>query len=264
MTYAVPLPALAGFDDWRGPARIAISHDIPPDQIDWQGGTGLFGGDALPDEAGPRQLKVSGGFLKLAGSVSWHKAPERFHLLYQALWQLDRGIGNPMSKTDPLGQRLSLMAKGVSRDIHKMHAFVRFRELPQDGPRRSFAAWFEPEHNTLQPGTPFFAKRFADMDWMIATPNQTARFQDGHLSFHPGGARPDLPEDASESLWATYFANIFNPARVKLQAMRSEMPKKYWENLPETRLIPRCCKMPRRGCGGCKRRRPARRAPGRR
>src|SRR5690606_20643986 len=39
-------------------------------------------------------------------------------------------------------------------------------------------------------------------------------------------------------LWGTYFANIFNPARIKLDAMKSEMPKKYWANLPETRLIP--------------------------
>ena len=46
-----------------------------------------------------------------------------------------------------------------------------------------------------------------------------------------------MPEDASEALWATYFANIFNPNRVKLDAMRSEMPKKYWKNLLETRLI---------------------------
>ena len=115
---------------------------------------------------------------------------------------------------------------------------VRFRELPLGGPRRSFAAWFEPEHNTLEPGSAFFVNRFVDMDWLIATPRLTARFQSGRLTFGPGGAKPDLPEDASEALWATYFANIFNPARIKLDAMRSEMPKKYWKNLPETRLIP--------------------------
>lgn len=37
---------------------------------------------------------------------------------------------------------------------------------------------------------------------------------------------------------ATYFENIFNPARINLPAMRSEMPKKYWKNLPETRSLP--------------------------
>jgi DNA polymerase len=34
-----------------------------------------------------------------------------------------------------------------------------------------------------------------------------------------------------------YYRSIFNPARVKVKAMQSEMPKKYWANLPEAELI---------------------------
>ena len=41
-----------------------------------------------------------------------------------------------------------------------------------------------------------------------------------------------------ETAWQTYYRHIFNPARVKLAAMRAEMPQKYWKNLPEARLIP--------------------------
>lgn len=244
MTYAVTLPDRGTFDAWRSAARIALSHRIAPADIDWTGGSGLFGGVDLPKTPGTHQIRVKADFLKLAGSVIWHSAPERLALLYQALWRLDRGDSAPLSQADPLGRRLHLLAKSVGRDIHKMHAFVRFRELPHldAAPRRRFAAWFEPEHNTLEPGAIFFAKRFADMDWMIATPRLTAQFEDGHLRFGPPGARPDLPDDASEQLWATYFANIFNPARIKLNAMRSEMPKKYWKNLPETRLIPEMLK----------------------
>lgn len=241
MTHTVTLPEQGTFDAWRHMARIAISHRIPPAEIDWTGEAGLFAARPLPEAPGPHQAQVPQAFLRLAGSVIWHSAPERLALLYQALWRIDRRDGDPLSQVDPLGRRLNLMARAVGRDIHKMHAFVRFRELPSDG-RRRFAAWFEPDHHTLEPGSGFFAKRFADMDWMIATPRQTARFEGGRLTFHPSGSRPDLPEDASESLWATYFANIFNPARVKLDAMRSEMPKKYWKNLPETRLIPEMLK----------------------
>lgn len=241
MTRAVTLPERGIFEAWRNAARIAISHRLPPDELDWSGTHGLFEAQPLPDAAGAHQARVPQGFIKLARSIIWHSAPERLGLLYQALWRIDRGEGDPLSQADPQGRRLNLMAKSVGRDIHKMHAFVRFRELPA-GDRRRFAAWFEPEHNTLEPGSSFFVKRFADMDWMIATPRLTARFERGALTFHPAGERPDLPEDASEALWATYFANIFNPARVKLAAMRSEMPKKYWKNLPETRLIPEMLK----------------------
>lgn len=242
MTFAVTLPDRDTFAAWRRAARMAISHRIPPDQLDWAGYGGLFASAPLPDDPGPLQVLVPQGFVKLAGSVIWHSDPERFALLYRGLWRISLHDGSPLSQADPLGRRLNLLAKNVGRDIHKMHAFVRFCECPADGPRRRFAAWFEPEHNTLEPGAAFFAKRFGDMDWMIATPRLTADFQNGKLTFGPGAPRPDLPEDASEGLWATYFANIFNPARIKLAAMRSEMPKKYWNNLPETRLIPEMLK----------------------
>lgn len=138
------LPDRGMFDAWRAAARIAISHRIAPDQIDWTGGGGLFAAAALPDAPGPHQARVSPEFIKLAGSVIWHTAPERLALLYQALWRMDIRDGSPLSQADPLGRRLHLMAKNVGRDIHKMHAFVRFRECPGDGPRRRFAAWFEP------------------------------------------------------------------------------------------------------------------------
>ena len=48
---------------------------------------------------------------------------------------------------------------------------------------------------------------------------------------------PDLA-DETEALWLTYYAGIFNPARLKPRAMRAEMPVKYWANLPEAALIP--------------------------
>jgi len=238
MTYSVTLPQLGVWQAWRDAARLAISHGIPPHEITWNGGDDLFGDQSLPSEPRVEAVHVPPEFIRIASSVVWHSAPERFSLLYEALWRLAKSDRAALSQADPLGRRLCVMAKSVGRDIHKMHAFVRFRELPSEGERRSFGAWFEPEHNTLEPGADFFVKRFADMDWLIATPTLTARFADGRLSFEQGSSKPDLPDDASEALWATYFASIFNPARIKLDAMRSEMPQKYWKNLPETRLIP--------------------------
>lgn len=237
MTYQAPCSPHASLNEWRILARRAISHRIPPSDLNWSDTKDLFSVN-LPSEDGPYQMRVSAEFLKLAGSVIWHSEPYRFAFLYAALWRIDQSSHSTLSPTDSLGRELNLMAKSVGRDIHKMHAFVRFRELPSEGERRRFAAWFEPEHFTLEPGSSFFVKRFADMDWTILTPYLSARFEAGQLTFGNGCARPDLPDDASEALWGTYFANIFNPARIKLNAMRAEMPKKYWRNMPETKLIP--------------------------
>ena len=235
----VPLPRFGRFNAWRTAARQLASARTAPEAVAWQldDTPDLFGADPMP-EAGDAPATASKDFLDLARQVASHSDPERFALLYTALLRLQedrRFLANP---ADALTDRLSRMAKSVRRDIHKMHAFVRFHELPAEGPRRSFGAWFEPEHPILEAGTPFFAKRFADMDWLIATPEGIARFTGADIVYDPPAPRPDLPADASHGLWATYFANIFNPARIKTNAMRSEMPVKYWRNLPETRLIP--------------------------
>jgi DNA polymerase len=134
---------------------------------------------------------------------------------------------------------LRQMERAVHRALHKMKAFVRFREIgPRDAPRRRFAAWFEPAHYTLEPAAPFFARRFGDMDFSIATPDLVLHVEDGTIRFEEGVERPDLPEDAAEDLWLTYFRNVFNPARVKAARMLSEMPRRYWANLPEAAAIP--------------------------
>jgi uracil-DNA glycosylase len=85
---------------------------------------------------------------------------------------------------------------------------------------------------------PFFASRFADMPWSILTPDACAHW-DGHaVAITPGVSKADAPtEDRLEETWRRYYASIFNPARLKVKAMQTAMPKKYWRNLPEASLI---------------------------
>ncbi|WP_410218286.1 UdgX family uracil-DNA binding protein [Paracoccus sp. (in: a-proteobacteria)] len=236
----ITLPRFGRFEAWRTAARGLASARIAPENVAWadpDAPDDLFGTTPTPP-SGTHPVAATKEFIQLARTVSSHSDPERWALLFTALIRAQddrRFLTNP---ADPLLDKLERMAKSVRRDIHKMHAFVRFHELPSDDPRRSFGAWFEPEHPILEAATPFFAKRFADMDWLIATPEGVARFTGGAIAYDPPAHRPDLPQDASHDLWQTYFANIFNPARIKTNAMRSEMPMKYWKNLPETRLIP--------------------------
>jgi DNA polymerase len=34
-----------------------------------------------------------------------------------------------------------------------------------------------------------------------------------------------------------YYASVFNPARVKVRAMKKELPVRHWRTLPEAELI---------------------------
>ncbi len=236
----VVIPEINSAAIWRDKARAFLGAGTPPDHILWGETTiapDLFATPAHSPQGGP--VSVPRSFISLAEKVVWHSDPERFARLYSFLWRLRDAPHLMSDRGDADLARLRQMEKNVRRCQHKMKAFVRFREIRfERANRRSFAAWFEPTHNTVEPTADFFARRFADMDWRILTPKTSAIFEGGTLTFTQGQPKPDLPEDASEALWITYFRNIFNPARLKPRAMQSEMPKKYWKNMPEADAIP--------------------------
>ena len=182
-------------------------------------------------------FNVPAKFVELAKAAILHRNRERFAILYRLLWRLRGNHDLLVVATDPDVARVSAMAKAVHHDEHKMHAFVRFREIGREQ-KSHFVAWFEPEHHIVELAAPFFARRFADMPWSILTPDVCAHW-DGHaVSITPGVSKAEAPtEDRLEETWRRYYASIFNPARLKVKAMQTEMPKRYWRNLPEASLI---------------------------
>jgi len=228
------------FDSWRDAARGLAEAGIPYEAITWQinggGADLLFGPATAPPSPGP-SFTVPRGFIDLAKAAVCHRDPERFALLYRLLLKLRTGRHAMEDRADPLLDRLERMAKEVRRDAHKMHAFVRFREVEEEDGTR-FVAWFEPDHHIVRREAGFFMRRFANMRWSILTPDLTIHWDGKRLSETPGATRRDAPDgDPVEETWKTYYASIFNPARVKVKAMTKEMPKKYWKNMPETALI---------------------------
>ncbi len=237
----VTLAAPDDFDGWRDAARALVAGAVPPSAVIWTAGEAgdLFGGDTdLPPATEP-SFTVPKAFIDMARRVVCHAEPERFALLHAALAQLRARPKLLDDTADVLVNRLYLLDKAVRRDVHKMRAFVRFREVEGDGGEEHFAAWFEPEHHIVRYNSGFFVRRFAQMRWSILTPEQCVNWDGEALAFTPGATKADAPGgDPFEATWKTYYAHIFNPARLKVNAMTKEMPKKYWKNLPEAALIP--------------------------
>ncbi len=235
----VALAAEDDFDGWRDAARSLAAARIDPSDVVWQVGdqpADLFGDEAVLPAAAP-ELRVSRRFVSLAREAILHSDPERFALLYTLLTRVIARPGSIEDKADPLLRRLDDMAKSVRRDIHKMRAFLRFREVADDtGPR--FIAWFEPDHHIVRANARFFVDRFHTMRWSILTPEVSLHWDGKTLSEGPGASKADAPQDDPvEAVWKTYYASIFNPARLKTGAMLKEMPRKYWKNMPETALV---------------------------
>lgn len=235
----ITLSASDDFDGWRDAARELAESGVPPERVIWtvEGGSGdLFGGEARQPTTAP-SFAVPRPFVELARAAVCHSDPERFALLYALLWKLRSNRKALEDRADPLVDRLEGLAKEVRRDAHKMHAFVRFREV-SEGEATRFVAWFEPDHHIVRREAGFFVRRFANMRWSILTPELSVHWDGETLTEGPGATRAEAPEgDPLEETWKTYYASIFNPARVKVKAMTKEMPKKYWRNMPESALI---------------------------
>jgi probable DNA metabolism protein len=234
------------FAGFRAQARALLAQQVPPDQVRWA--TSANDGDLFAQEpalaATPAAVtsaaSVPSAFLALCEIVVLHSEPQRFALLYRLLWRLQH---EPALRHNPLDADMLLarrMAHAVRHDIHKMRAFVRFREVPDpDAPGQVLhVAWFEPEHHIVEANAPWFMRRFTQMHWAILTPQRCVEWDLHELQFRPGAQRHEAPPaDAGEQLWLTYYQSIFNPARLKLALMQKEMPRKYWRNLPEAQFI---------------------------
>lgn len=232
------------FAGWRDEVRALLAANVSPEHVIWQVGpddiVDMFAPAAPP--LGPTRpaspLLLPRPLLADLRLALLHRSADRFALGYRFLWRLRRQPALAYDLADADRLILHRLAKAVGRDMHKMHAFVRFRKTGERDGREQFAAWFEPEHHITRAVAGFFRNRFAGMDWLIVTPEASIAWNGATLHEGPGGTRTDVPGgDAIEAEWRAYYAAIFNPARLKPDAMKREMPMRYWRNLPEAALI---------------------------
>lgn len=228
-------------DGWRARSRALLAASVPPDAVMWHldgEAEGLFGGMPIPEAAAP-PASVPRAFLDLAESVIRHRDPERFALLYRLLWRQTHGERDLLAvRVDAEVARASAMARQVHRDAYHMKAYLRFREVLDDG-RPVYLAWFEPEHHVVERVAPHFVTRMGALRWSIVTPLRSAHWDGSELSYADGRPSSEISgDDAVVECWKTYYASIFNPARLKVHAMLAQMPKKYWRNMEETAQVP--------------------------
>ncbi len=294
------------FEAWRIAARDALHAGFLPEEIDFEDATAAapmllaLEPDELPHGTPHPHPRVTKAFLEAAQVAAVHRDPQRWNLLYRILHRIQSEPDLLKLETDDDVVRLVRLEAQVRRDLHKMHAFVRFRKVldpgnPAErpvvvdepifvsadphpdpnahhllleiatpfGPVRTelescehpapeqaavpdeacehFIAWYQPDHRILPMAAPFFAERFAIMRWTILTPDASVAWDPvtQQLHYGPGVPRESAPaEDELEILWRSYYASIYNPARLNPAAMRSEMPVRYWKNLPELAVLP--------------------------
>ncbi|MEJ6021340.1 TIGR03915 family putative DNA repair protein [Ramlibacter sp. PS4R-6] len=205
---------LAGF---REEARALLAHQVPPDGVEWQTAHAQ-NAEFFSDPSSPARKStvnaasaiVPASFLRLCEVVVLHHDPERFALLYRLLWRL---VHEPSLRHDPVDadmQHAHQMAQAVRRDIHKMKAFVKFREIDFGAAQTLQVAFYEPTHHILEAVAPWFSKRMHEERWVIFTPELSVE-SDGHkLHFAPGLPRAQAPTyEERDSAWLAAYGHIF-------------------------------------------------------
>ncbi|MBA2411318.1 MAG: UdgX family uracil-DNA binding protein [Burkholderiaceae bacterium] len=229
------------FDGWRQQARWLAARSIPAHDVHWRinGAASLL--DEVPtvaiEKSSSSETRVPRAFVELARTVVLHRSADRFAALYRVLLRLRNEPRLLELDVDPDVMRLRIFERQVKHDEHRMHAYVRFRKV--DGERGAhFVAWYAPEHHIVEATAGFFVRRFAGQRWAILTPERSVVWDGNGVTFGDGVPRAAAPtDDVLEDLWRTYYASIFNPARVNVRVTQGHMPKKFWSQLPEAQLI---------------------------
>jgi len=231
------------FESWRDTVRPLLAAGTRPDRLSSPPGPNAESSDAASEggatAAGGAErgtLRFPRPMMALLENLACFRHESRWELMYRLCWRAL--FENPRLLEDAADTDVAhanSMDRAVRRDLHKMHAFVRFREaIARGGEASGYFAWFEPQHEILRQGARFFARRFPNMRWTIATPDGAAVWDLNSLQFVPAQAYRERPrQDAHEDLWRTYYRSICNVARLNPVAMQREMPQRYWRNLPE-------------------------------
>ncbi|WP_189418828.1 TIGR03915 family putative DNA repair protein [Cellvibrio zantedeschiae] len=129
----------------------------------------------------------------------------------------------------------------ISREVHRMHAFVRFQKL-ENG---LFYAEIEPDFNVLPLIGEHFERRYADQRWLIVDQKrsyglvydlQECQFVDAHninIRDQQSTHKMDDKELAFQKLWGVYFHSVNIKERSNLRLHLRHMPKRYWKHLIE-------------------------------
>ncbi|TWE07521.1 putative DNA metabolism protein [Pseudomonas sp. AG1028] len=246
------------FAGWRDAARAKLRQGMAPHQLSWvqdsQENQDLFAALEAPQPAAAadRPVRVPRALIEQLENAARFRCAQRWALLYRILWRVANGDHAAMLAGDIDGSELHTRLKAVRREAHHLHAFLRFKPRDASAGGPELVAWHEPAHDILASASGHFAERLGRQTWLIATPDDGV-YWNGEKLRH---AKPCPPEwqrlaqgtdDRNEAMWLAYYGSTFNPARLNRSVLETNMPVRFWRNLPEGPLIPRLMSQARAG-----------------
>jgi len=149
--------------------------------------------------------------------------------------------------SDPIISNIEKTVKMVSRESHRMEAFVRFKEIDKG----HYFAKCTPDFDVLPLIITHFKTRYQDQVWTIYDSKRRygihynmeetcfIKLDEKNKSNDKLGAQLTTidtvsdKEEQYESLWKTYFDKVNIKSRKNTKLFIQHMPKRYWKYLSE-------------------------------
>ena len=134
--------------------------------------------------------------------------------------------------------------KMIHREVHRMHAFVRFQKAKEG----IFYAAIEPDFNVIPLLGDHFERRYADQPWIIfdtkrhyglhydLDTTQYITLDSPIFNTNTGALQPDVMDEKEQNyqhLWENYFQSVNIKERKNIKLHIRHVPKRYWKYLIE-------------------------------
>lgn len=146
---------------------------------------------------------------------------------------------------NPYILKAAQIEKMIGREVHRMHAFVRFQESREG----LFCAVIDPDFNVLPLIGDHFERRYADQAWLIFDARRHYGLYYDRLnmsyvqaddqvvannySMLQANALQDIKENKYQLLWKNYFQAVNIKERNNTKLHLRHVPRRYWKYLTE-------------------------------
>lgn len=138
--------------------------------------------------------------------------------------------------------KITQIAKMVSRERHRMKAFIRF-QLTSDN---IYFAEVEPDFNVIPLIAGHFKRRYADQEWIIYDKKRKYgiyydlnKVEEVQFTFTDEKNNPNVFAESEvlyQNMWKDYFKHVSIDSRKNTALHLRHVPKRYWKHLIEKQV----------------------------
>lgn len=164
-----------------------------------------------------------------------HSSESKYSIIFKAVEDaFAKGIDYCLQGASLHGKKLNSLCNDVNHEVYRMMGFIRFK------PAGEKCLVAEPllYHDTIDLILKEFQGRYPNHRVVILTGQRTRAIEGGRLfDVDYEVYKKFLKADIYDSVWEEYYKSQYIEPRKNIQLAASKIPKKYWDWMPEGKIL---------------------------